>query len=137
MEYYELRPAGADIDLIAGKEDVANLIRQYPDRVKDLWGDLGVCPFEFEIWKSICLFMYDDLCENAIDEGNYMVISLEKLLLLKALAMKVEKYFLDTQLIVQELLNKKYQGYAQAKVENTEFLSGIQEITYLEKTGPD
>lgn len=137
MEYYGLRQAGADIDLMAGKEDVANLIRQYPGRVKDLWGDLGVCPFEFEIWKSICLFTYDDLCDSAIDEGNYLVISLEKLLLLKALAMKVEKYFLDTQLIVQELLNKKYQAYAQVKVENTELLSSIQDIIYIEKTGPD
>jgi hypothetical protein len=136
MEYYGLRQSGEDIDLIAGKEDVANLVRQYPGRVKDLWGDLGVCPFEFEIWKSICLFTYDDLCENAIDEGSYLVISLEKLLFMKALAMKVEKYFLDTQLIIQELLNKKYEAFGQVKAENMKFLSGIQGIVYIEKTGP-
>lgn len=137
MEYYGLRQAGADIDLVAGKEDVANLIRQYPERVKDLWGDLGVCPFEFEIWKSICLLTYDDLCENAIDKQDYLVISLEKLLLMKALAMKVEKYYLDTQLIVQALLDQKYQAYEQVKVENVDILSGIQDIVYIEKTGPD
>lgn len=137
MEYYGLRQAGVDIDLIAGKEDVANLIRQYPGRVKDLWGDLGVCPFEFEIWKSICLLTYDDLCENATDEKDYLVISLEKLLLMKALAMKVEKYFLDTQLIVQALLDKKYQGYDQVKDENVDILTGIHDIVYIEKSGPD
>jgi hypothetical protein len=137
MEYYGLRQSGADIDFVAGKEDVENLIRQYPGRVKDLWGDLGVCPFEFEIWKSICLLTYDDLCENAIDEGDYFIISLEKLLLMKALAMKVEKYFLDTQLLVQKLLDKQYEGFAQVKAENKEFLSGIQDIAYIEKTGPD
>jgi hypothetical protein len=137
MEYYGLRPAGADIDLIAGKEDVFDLIQMYPERVKDLWGDLGVCPFEFEIWKSICLFTYDELCENAIDEGEFLVISLEKLLMMKALAMKIDKYFRDTQLIVQELANKKYQFYHQVNAENNDFLSQIQGIRFIEKTGPE
>lgn len=137
MEYYGLRQSGVDIDFIAVKEDVFNLIRQYPERVKDLWGDLGVCPYEFEIWKSICLFYYDDLCENAIDEGNFLVISVEKLLIMKALAMKKEKYLKDTQLIVQDILNKKYKFYDQIKAENIEFVRNIQGITYIEKTGPE
>jgi hypothetical protein len=104
--------------------------------VKDLWGDLGVCPFEFEIWKSICLLTYADLCENAMDEGNFLVISLEKLLIMKALAMNIEKYRIDTQLIVQDLLKRQYQSYDQVKVENMDFISRIQGITYIEKTGP-
>jgi hypothetical protein len=137
MEYYGLRQAGADIDLIAGKEDVYDLIKMFPERVKDLWGDLGVCPFEFEIWKSICLFTYDDLCENAIDEGGFLVISLEKLLMLKVLAMKIDKYFRDTQLIVQEMLNRKYQLYNQVKVENDDFISQILGISFIEKIGPE
>jgi hypothetical protein len=137
MEYYGLRQAGADIDLIAGKEDVYDLIKMFPERVKDLWGDLGVCPFEFEIWKSICLFTYDDLCENAIDEGGFLVISLEKLLMLKVLAMKIDKYFRDTQLIVQEMLNKKYQLYSQVKAENDDFISQILGISFIEKIGPE
>jgi hypothetical protein len=137
MEYYGLRQAGADIDLIAGKEDVYDLIKMFPERVKDLWGDLGVCPFEFEIWKSICLFTYDDLCENAIDEGGFLVISLEKLLMLKVLAMKIDKYFRDTQLIVQEMLNRKYQLYNQVKAENDDFISQILGISFIEKIGPE
>ena len=112
MEYYGLRQSGVDIDLIAVKEDVFNLIKMFPEKVKDLWGDLGVCPYEFEIWKSICLFTYDDLCENSIDEGKFLVISLEKLLLMKALAMNIEKYFKDTQLIVQKMLGKRYKFYS-------------------------
>lgn len=136
MEYYGLRPAGADIDFIAAPADVLNLIQQYPARVKDLWGDLGVCPFEFEIWKSICLLTYADLCENAIDAGEFFVISLEKLLLMKALAMHIEKYRLDTQLIVQELLKRQYQSFDRVKAENMDWVSSIQGITYIEKTGP-
>ena len=137
MEYYGLRQSGADIDFIAVKEDVFNLIRLFPERVKDLWGDLGVCPYEFEIWKSICLFNYDDLGENAIDEGDFLVISLEKLLMLKALAMNIEKYMKDTQLIVRDILNRKYKLYDQVKAENIEFVRNIQGITYIEKTGPE
>jgi hypothetical protein len=137
MEYYGLRQAGADIDLIAAKEDVFNLIKLYPERVKDLWADLGVCPFEFEIWKSICLLTYDDLCVNAIDEGDFLVISLEKLLIMKALAMKIEKYRIDVQLIVQDLLNRQYKLFDQVKTENLDFIRNIQEITYIEKTGPE
>jgi len=136
MEYYGLRQAGADIDLIAEKEDVFNLIQQYPERVKDLWGDLGVCPFEFEIWKSICLFTYADLCEKAMEEENFLVISLEKLLIMKALAMHIEKYRIDTQLVVQDLLKRQFQSYDQVKVENMDFISSIQGITYIQKTGP-
>lgn len=137
MEYYGLRQSGADIDFIADKEDVYNLIKRYPERVKDLWGDLGVCPYEFEIWKSICLLTYDDLCQNAMDEGDYLVISLEKLLIMKALAMNIEKCRIDTQLIVQELLNRQYQTFDQVRAYNINFLSQIEGITYIEKTGPE
>jgi hypothetical protein len=137
MEYYGLRQAGADIDLIVVKEDVLDLIKRYPDRVKDLWSDLGVCPFEFEIWKSICLLTYDDLSEGAIDAGDYLVISLEKLLMLKSLAMHIEKYFKDVQLIVQEIQRRKYQDFGLVKDENMALLSGIDGLTYIEKTGPE
>jgi hypothetical protein len=136
MQYYGLRQAGADIDFIADQEDVYNLIRLYPARVKDLWGDLGVCPFEFEIWKSICLFTYPDLCANALDEGTFLVISLEKLLIMKVLAMHIEKYRVDTQLIIQDLLKRRYQAYDQVEVENMDFLSQIQGLTFIEKSGP-
>ena len=35
--------------------------------LKDLWGDLGVCVDEFEIWRSICLFDYACLSQGAIE----------------------------------------------------------------------
>ncbi len=136
MEYYGLRPAGADIDFIADKEDVYNLIKLYPDRVKDLWSDLGVCPFEFEIWKSICLFTYAELCEDAIDAGDFLVISLEKLFIMKAFAMEIEKYRADTQLILQELQKRQYQSFDQVKEENLAFTRELQGIVYIQKTGP-
>ncbi len=108
MEYYGLRLAGADIDFVVTRGDYEALAQRYPDTLRDLWGDLGVCPYEFEIWTSICLFDYEDLSPGAIDSGDYLVISLEKLLFLKALAMEKEKYHRDLEMIVQKIRSEKY-----------------------------
>lgn len=43
MEYYGLRQAGRDIDFVITAEDYERLAQQYPDDLRDLWGDLGVC----------------------------------------------------------------------------------------------
>jgi hypothetical protein len=108
MEYYGLRPAGADVDFVICAEDYERLAQQYPGLLKDLWGDLGVCVYEFEIWRSICLFRYDELGAGALELENYRVISLEKLLFLKALAMKIDKYHHDLELVVDKVLKEKY-----------------------------
>ena len=111
MEYYGLRPSGADIDFVITPPDYFRLAAQYPDHLKDLGGDLGVCVFEFEIWKSICLFGYDFLSYNAIELDDFLTISLEKLLFLKALGMQEEKYHRDLELIVKKVLSNQYAGY--------------------------
>jgi hypothetical protein len=108
MQYYGLRPSGADIDFVVTREDYTALARRYPQNVKDLWGDLGVCPFEFELWTSICLFDYAELIPGAIDAGEYRVIALDKLLFLKALAMKEEKCHHDLELIVEKIRHDKH-----------------------------
>ena len=87
------------------------LSKKYPDHLKDLWGDLGVCVYEFEIWKSICLFDYAYLSADAIDTGAYLIISLEKLLFMKALAMKEDKYHKDLEMIVRKILDEKYAAW--------------------------
>jgi hypothetical protein len=111
MEFYGLRQAGADIDFVIPVDDYLRLAAQYPAHLKDLWGDLGVCVFDFEIWASICLFDYAYLSQGALDQPQYRVIALEKLLFLKALAMKVEKYHQDLELIVKKILDDKYASW--------------------------
>ena len=108
MEYYGLRQAGNDIDFVITAEDYKQLSHLYPQHLRDLWGDLGVCLYEFEIWKSICLFDYPYLSVDAIDMGAYLIISLEKLLFLKALGIKEEKYRKDLEMIVSKILDEKY-----------------------------
>jgi hypothetical protein len=108
MEYYDLRKAGADIDFIVTAEDYEALAKLYPKNKKDLFGDLGVAIHEFELWKCIILFEYDFLSQGAIEENEIRIISLEKLLFLKALAISEAKYEQDVRLIVKKIHNIQY-----------------------------
>ncbi len=108
MEYYGLRKAGADIDLVISLRDHTNLKHQYPHHIKDLYGDIGICEFEFEIWNQICRYDYEELKVGAIEESSILIISLERLLFLKTLAIKEEKYYRDVLLLVDEILKRKY-----------------------------
>lgn len=108
MEYYGLRKSGVDIDLVISTHDHENLKRQYPDHIKDLYGDIGICEFEFEIWNQICRYDYEELKDGAVEEESVLVISLERLLFLKTLAIKEEKYYKDVLLLVDEILKRKY-----------------------------
>jgi hypothetical protein len=108
MEYYHLRKAGGDIDLVISRPDHKRLVKKYPDHVKDLCGDIGVCEYDFEIWNQICTFDYDNLSVGSIEEDKFLVVSLEKLLFLKAIAMNVPKYLKDLELVVDLILKKAY-----------------------------
>ena len=87
MEYYGLRKAGDDIDFVVSADDHEELLRLFPDNVKDLHGDIGVCVNDFEIWNQICLFGYPFLKEGCIQVGDICVAHLHRLLFLKALSL--------------------------------------------------
>jgi hypothetical protein len=108
MEYYELRSAGDDIDLVVTAADYEGLARRYPDRLKEIGADLGVCVGRFEVWRSIYLFDYERLSYGAVEAGTYRVISLEKLLLLKAMAMSVPKHHADLERIIARIRNDNH-----------------------------
>lgn len=108
MEYYGLRKAGADIDLVVHPDDHKSLVQHYPDHIKDIYGDIGVCEFGFEIWNQICTFDYEYLSEHAVIESDFIVVSLEKLLFLKALGMEIPKYHRDMELVVKKILDTAY-----------------------------
>jgi hypothetical protein len=108
MEFYGLRPAGDDIDFVITDADYAGLTALYPKHTKDLFGDLGISVYEFELWTCICLFDYRFLSTNAIETEHYLVVSLEKLLFLKALAIQEPKYERDLRLVVKKILDMAY-----------------------------
>lgn len=136
MEYYSLRKSGKDIDFIASREDVIELIKIYPNRIKNLWGDLGVCPHEFEIWRTINLFDYNYYSEKAIEKDSYLIISLEMLLVMKALAINKDKYLKDVKIIVNHILNNQKTNYERQNNINKHLLKDIKNITYIERSGP-
>ena len=137
MEFYGLRKSGVDIDLIALQEDLAELIKKYPDRVKDLWGDLGVCPFEFEIWKTVCFYDYEFYKEGAVEKDNYFIVSLDRLLYMKTLAIRKEKYLNDVKLIVEKITKDINSKYREVASQNKKILKDIKDIIYIQKLGPE
>ena len=112
MEYYGLRKAGDDVDFVVALEDYEGLVEVYPEPKNhvDIWGDLGVKLNELEFWKWICQFDYEFLSERAIEKEEYLIISLEKLLFMKAIAMSKRKYRKDLKLSVQKFLDDKYEN---------------------------
>lgn len=94
-----MRKSGADIDLIICDKDYQSLAMINPDKRKDIWGDLGIVIDSFEIWRSIALLDYDFYLKDAIDEGFAYVVSLDRLLFMRVIAMQVEKYMSDLKLM--------------------------------------
>jgi len=137
MQWHGLRPAGADIDLVVPAADVEALLQRFPDRAKNLWGDLGVCPFEFEIWKTICSYDYDELSVGAIPSGEVLVAGLETMLRLKAFASGQPKGRSDLDLIVRRILDDRYaSAYDGLVAANERLLAGLPGVSWLELTGP-
>lgn len=108
MEYYGLRKAGRDIDFVIMTADYVALAEKYPDSKQEIFGDLGICQGQYELWTTICLFDYSALSMGAIEQSQYKIISLEKLLFLKALGYQQEKYLNDLKLVVDKILNIQY-----------------------------
>lgn len=102
MEYYQIRESGQDIDFVIAKEDYEQLSYKYPNHVKEIYDDFGVCKYEFEIWKSICLLDYKFLSEETVEEDSFLIISFEKLMVLKVLAMRQPKYLRDMELMIDD-----------------------------------
>ena len=114
MEYYGMRKAGRDIDLIISQDDYHLLSGKYPDNKKDLYGDLGFLINKFEIWRSIALIDYDFFLKDAIDEGNVLIVSIGRLLWMRVCAMEVEKYKKDLYLMKEYYYtNFRNQNYLQ------------------------
>ncbi|MBE5994768.1 MAG: hypothetical protein E7247_20560 [Paenibacillaceae bacterium] len=114
MEYYGMRKAGRDIDLIISQDDYHVLSEKYPDNKKDLYGDLGFLINKFEIWRSIALIDYDFFLKDAIDEGNVLIVSIDRLLWMRVCAMEVEKYKKDLYLMKEYYYtNYRNQNYLQ------------------------
>lgn len=99
LMYYGLRSSTKDIDLIISGEDHKRLALQlapeatvlegdcksgYKEKPEfvDLYQDHGILFLEFEIWDSIYQFNYESLISDAVEEKDFFVLSLDKLLII-------------------------------------------------------
>ncbi|MBP8083298.1 MAG: hypothetical protein KAZ87_08880 [Spirochaetes bacterium] len=121
MEFYGLRKRGVDIDLVITNEDYVKLSGQYPQNKKDIWGDLGVVIGNFEIWRSIMLLDYNFYAEGSVEFSDYMVVSFDKLFFMRSLALHVEKYKKDFDLMKESILKKQhteFKNYADKHIDS-------------------
>ena len=132
MEYYGIRKAGKDVDLVASKEDLLQLLEKFPDKAKNLYGDFGVSVSGFEIWKTIRFMSYEELIEDAVEDDQVFVISLEKLMLQKALAMDIEKYRNDLKLIVSKYTEELSSRRDRIFKENEELIQSVPQTSFIE-----
>lgn len=107
MEYYGMRRAGMDIDLVITDADYQRLAIQYPEKRKDLYGDLGLVIGPFEIWRSITLLDYSFFGKEAVEGETVKIISIDRLLWTRVCAMEVEKYRRDLELM-KEFYYRQY-----------------------------
>jgi predicted nuclease with TOPRIM domain len=128
MEFYEMRKAGADIDLIITDDDYQILAEKYSNDRKDLYGDLGIVTGKFEIWRSIAHLDYDFFKKDAIEKENILIVSIDRLLWTRVCAMEEEKYRNDLKLLKEYY----YKNYTNPKY-HQEALS--HEKSYLKMNG--
>lgn len=128
MEYYGIRKSGADIDFIITEEDYQQLAGQFPEKRKDLYGDLGLVIGEFEIWRSLAHLDYDFFKKEAIEHDHIFVLSIDRLLWTRVCAMDVEKYRNDLKLIreyyYKEYTNQEYHRQAMQHEKSYEKMNG-------------
>jgi hypothetical protein len=135
MQYYGLRESDHDIDLVVSTMDLTEIAQKNPRNLKSLWGDLGVVVGKFEIWKSVNLLQYDQLRIGAIEESDFLVVSLEKMLLLVGLALKKEKFKKDLQLILKKIEKDCYKNFNHTEKENEKIISQLSDPLFIEKKG--
>lgn len=128
MEYYGMRKAGADIDLVISNEDYLALAIRHPDKRKDIYGDLGVVIGEFEIWRSIALLDYEFFLKEAVEEGSMLMVSLDRLLFMRVCAMEIEKYKRDLvtmrEYYYKSFSNQEFKAEAQTHAKSYEKTGG-------------
>ena len=113
LEYYGIRQSDqqydADYDFIISQRDYKRLKEAYPDSQRDICGDKGVTVGKWEFWTSFCAFSYGELACDAEDAGEYLVVSIPKMLMLKVLVMHQEpRRYADVELIKEWILRGKY-----------------------------
>jgi hypothetical protein len=103
MEFYELRPAGEDIDLLIAEEDYFVLAQSNTGQTKTSGQDTGLILNGYELWQSKVGAGYRYWSEDAIEQAEFLVPSLERLFLMKLSSKNTLRNLQDANLIADRL----------------------------------
>jgi hypothetical protein len=103
MEFYELRPAGEDVDLLVAEEDYFVLAQAHVGQVKTSGQDTGLIVNGYELWQSKLGAGYRYWSEDAIEQDEFLVLSLERLFLMKLSSKNSLRNLQDANLIAARL----------------------------------
>jgi hypothetical protein len=100
MQFYKLRDAGDDIDLVVSRQDFENLRQRFPVERGD-YGDERIRIGEYELYDGFFGVPYDLLKHNAVEQDDCLIASLPVLLYLASFYSSD-----DSQLIINALQNR-------------------------------
>tara|TARA_A100001015_G_scaffold221287_1_gene249002 strand:- start:4580 stop:5017 length:438 start_codon:yes stop_codon:yes gene_type:complete len=118
MEYYNVRKAGHDLDIMVSLNDWEVLKKKYPNTLNlfggqtedDVDATLNLEHEEIDIIKTLWLHDYNELMEGSIDLGDVKVISLSNLLYIKAfpsITHNDNKSTEDVKSIIKKVIDNK------------------------------
>lgn len=119
MEYYNVRKAGHDLDIMVSLNDWEILKKKYPNTLNLFGGQtedevdatLNLEHEEIDIIKTLWLHDYNELTVDSIDLGDVRIISLNNLLYIKTFPYISHgdiKSNEDVKLIVNKVIDNKY-----------------------------
>lgn len=119
MEYYNVRKAGHDLDIIVSNKDWDILKKKYPKTLNLFGGQtedevdatLNLDNYDIDIIKTLYLHDYEDLILGSIDIEDVKIISLKNLLYIKAfpyITHNHNKSLEDMKLIIKKVIDNKY-----------------------------
>ena len=119
LQYYDIRKAGHDIDMIVSPNDWKELKKLYPKKInlfggkteKDIDATINLKKEKIDLISTLYQHNYNDLVKGAINKDKYKILSLEKLLYIKtidAVFKNTKKSKKDQNLIVHDIVKKKY-----------------------------
>ena len=118
MEYYNVRKAGHDLDIMVSDKDWSALKKKYPNTLNLFGGQtedeivatLNLDFYDIDVIKTLYLHDYNELLAGSIDVGCVKIISLQNLLYIKAFPYFTHNHTKsgeDVGLIIKKVIDDK------------------------------
>ena len=100
LEYYGIRKSGHDYDYMVSQNDWKELKKLHPKKINlfggktedDIDATINLNDVHVDLIKTLFMYNYSYLSKGSINFGDYKIISLEKLLMLKTLGAVMNRH---------------------------------------------